>query len=163
MSEYLQDTARRHIEGDITIDDARELINQYYIKKTARDANDEDKEEADRVSSNIVKVLSSPTFNFTTGGYQSVHRRIFDGVLKHAGEFRTYDITKKEWVLEGDTVLYLNWEDNVMYETYLKNHPAPEDIEYYMCGPGPMSKAVTTMLDNLGVAPENIMFDDFGG
>ena len=52
---------------------------------------------------------------------------------------------------------------NVMYETYLRNHPAPEDIEYYMCGPGPMSKAVTSMLDNLGVAPENIMFDDFGG
>ncbi len=52
---------------------------------------------------------------------------------------------------------------NVMYETYLKDHPAPEDIEYYMCGPGPMSKAVTTMLDNLGVAPENIMFDNFGG
>ena len=51
----------------------------------------------------------------------------------------------------------------VMYETYLKNHPAPEDIEYYMCGPGPMSKAVTSMLDNLGVATENIMFDDFGG
>ncbi len=55
VSEYLQNTARRHIEGDITIDDARELVNQYYIKKTARDANDEDKEEADRVSSNIVK------------------------------------------------------------------------------------------------------------
>lgn len=52
---------------------------------------------------------------------------------------------------------------NVMYETYLKNHPAPEDIEYYMCGPGPMSKAVTTMLDNLGVQRENISFDDFGG
>ena len=52
---------------------------------------------------------------------------------------------------------------NVMYDTYLKNHPAPEDIEYYMCGPGPMSKAVITMLDNLGVQRENIMFDDFGG
>ena len=52
---------------------------------------------------------------------------------------------------------------DVMYKTYLCNHPAPEDIEYYMCGPGPMSKAVTSMLDNLGVAPENIMFDDFGG
>ncbi len=111
VSDYLQDTARRHIEGDITIDDARELVNQYYITKTAHDANDEEKEEADRVSSNIVKVLSSPTFNFTTGGYQSVHRRVFEGVLKHAGEFRTYNITKKEWVLEGDTVLYLNWED----------------------------------------------------
>ena len=110
-SEYLQETARKHIEGDITIDEARELVNQYYVTKTAHDAHDDDKEEADRVSSNIVKVLSSPTFNFTTGGYQSVHRRVFEGVMKHAGEFRTYDITKKEWVLEGDTVLYLNWED----------------------------------------------------
>ena len=110
-SDYLQNTARRHIEGEITIDEARELVNQYYITKTAHDANDEDKEEADRVSSNIVKVLSSPTFDFTTGGYLSVHRRVFEGVMKHAGEFRTYDITKNEWVLEGDTVLYLNWED----------------------------------------------------
>ncbi|MBR1902471.1 MAG: Fic family protein [Bacteroidaceae bacterium] len=111
VSDYLQDTARKHIEGDITIDEARELVNQYYVTKTAHDANDDDKEEADRVSSNIVKVLSSPTFDFTTGGYQSVHRRVFEDVMKHAGEFRTYDITKKEWVLEGDTVLYLNWED----------------------------------------------------
>ena len=111
VSDYLQNTARKHIEGDITIDEARELVNQYYITKSAHDTNDEDKEEADRVSSNIVKVLSSPTFDFSTGGYQSVHRRVFEGVMKHAGELRTYDITKKEWVLEGDTVFYLNWED----------------------------------------------------
>ena len=111
VSNYLQDTARKHIEGEINIDEARELVNQYYITKTAHEANDDDKEEADRVSSNIVKVLSSPTFDFSAGGYQSVHRRVFEGVMKHAGEFRTYDITKKEWVLEGDTVLYLNWED----------------------------------------------------
>ena len=110
-SEYLQQTARRNIEGEITIDEARELVNQYYISKTAHDADDDDKEEADRVSTNIVKVLSSPTFDFSTGGYQSVHRRVFEGVMKHAGELRTYDITKREWVLEGDTVLYLNWED----------------------------------------------------
>ena len=50
----------------------------------------------------------------------------------------------------------------VMYETYLKNHDAPEDIEYYMCGPGPMSKAVQQMLDSLGVDPDSIMFDNFG-
>ena len=111
VSSYLQNTACRHIEGDITIDEARELVNQYYITKTAHESHDEDKEEADRVSSNIVKVLSSPTFDFSTGGYQSVHRRIFEGVMKHAGEFRKYDITKKEWALESDTVLYLNWED----------------------------------------------------
>ena len=111
VSDYLQDTARRHIDGDITIDQARELVNQYYLTKAAHNADDEGNEEADRVSSNIVKVLSTPTFDFTTGGYQSVHRRVFEGVMQHAGEFRTYDITKKEWVLEGDTVLYLNWED----------------------------------------------------
>ena len=52
---------------------------------------------------------------------------------------------------------------NVMYDTYLKDHRNPEDIEYYMCGPGPMSAAVVNMLDNLGVAPENILYDDFGG
>ena len=51
----------------------------------------------------------------------------------------------------------------VMYDTYLKDHPAPEDIEYYMCGPGPMSKAVVGMLDSLGVDPESIMYDNFGG
>lgn len=51
----------------------------------------------------------------------------------------------------------------VMYNTYLKDHEAPEDIEYYMCGPGPMSKAVVGMLDSLGVEPESIMYDNFGG
>lgn len=51
----------------------------------------------------------------------------------------------------------------VMYNTYLKDHEAPEDVEYYMCGPGPMSKAVVDMLTDLGVEPENIMYDNFGG
>ena len=51
----------------------------------------------------------------------------------------------------------------VMLDTYLKDHEAPEDIEYYMCGPGPMSKAVENMLFNLGVDPESIHFDNFGG
>jgi|GluameStandDraft_1065615.scaffolds.fasta_scaffold00439_31 Na+-transporting NADH:ubiquinone oxidoreductase subunit F len=51
----------------------------------------------------------------------------------------------------------------VIYETYLKDHPAPEDIEYYMCGPGPMSKAVENMLWDLGVPSENLMYDNFGG
>ncbi|MBO7346284.1 MAG: cell filamentation protein Fic, partial [Bacteroidales bacterium] len=111
VSNYLQDTARKHIEGDITIDEVRELVNQYYIIKNTRGVHDDSTEEADRVSSNIVKVLSSSTFDFSTGGYQSVHRRVFEGVMKDAGELRTYDIIKKEWVLEGDTVLYLNWED----------------------------------------------------
>lgn len=51
----------------------------------------------------------------------------------------------------------------VIYDTYLKGHENPEDIEYYMCGPGPMSAAVNRMLDSLGVDPENIHYDNFGG
>jgi Na+-transporting NADH:ubiquinone oxidoreductase subunit F len=50
-----------------------------------------------------------------------------------------------------------------MYNTYLKDHEAPEDVEYYMCGPGPMSNAVVQMLDSLGVESESIMYDNFGG
>ena len=110
-SKYLQETARRNIEGEITIDEARQLIKSYYQNKTVRTQDDEDMEEADRVSANIVKILSQPTFAFNTNGYISVHRRIFEGVFKHAGQLRTYDITKKEWILRGDTVNYLNWED----------------------------------------------------
>lgn len=110
-SDYLNDLARKNIEGEITIDEVERLLNSYYQSKTLREPDDDDKEEADKASKNIKKILSVKTFNFTTNGYISVHRRIFDGVMKHAGELRKYDITKREWVLEGDTVSYLNWED----------------------------------------------------
>ena len=110
-SDYLNDLARRNIEGEITIDEVDKLLDSYYQSKTTREADDDDKEEADRASKNIKRILSTVTLDFTTNGLISIHRRIFDGVFKHAGELRKYDITKKEWVLEGDTVRYLNWED----------------------------------------------------
>ena len=110
-SEYLQQTARKNIEGDITIDEARELIKSYYLSKKHRESDDDQKQEADTVSANITKILSSNTFDFSAGGIVSLHRRIFTGVFKHAGTLRDYDISKKEWVLEGDSVSYLNWED----------------------------------------------------
>lgn len=110
-SDYLKATACKHIEGEIDIDEARELIKSYYRSKTLREPDDDDKQEADKVSANITKILSSQTLDFSTGGYISVHRRVFEGVFKHAGKLRDYDITKREWVLDGDTVNYLNWED----------------------------------------------------
>lgn len=110
-SEYLQQTARRHIEGEISIEEVRDLVKTYYQSKTQRESDDDDKQEADKVSANITKVLSSKTLDFSTSGYISVHRRVFEGVFKHAGTLRKYDITKREWVLDGDTVNYLNWED----------------------------------------------------
>ncbi len=110
-SAYLIDVAKRNIEGEISIEETRKLIDSYYQSKTARTPKEEEEEEADKVSANIAKILASKTFAFNTNGYVSLHRRIFEGVFKHAGEIRPYDIAKKEWVLEGDSVNYLNWED----------------------------------------------------
>ena len=111
VSEYLRTTARRNIEGEITIDEARELIKSYYQTKSQREPDDDEKQEADRVASNITRILSRQTLDFSAHGFIALHRRIFEGVLKQAGEVRKYDITKKEWVLGGDTVNYLNFED----------------------------------------------------
>lgn len=107
-SEYLQQTARRNIEGEITIDEARELVKQYYITKADHDV---DKEEADNVSGNISKLLQTDAFTYSVAGLAAIHRAIFEGVFKHAGHFREYDISKKEWVLEGDSVVYARWQD----------------------------------------------------
>lgn len=110
-SDYLIETARKNIEGDINIDEAREMLRSYYESKTARTPTDGDTEEADRVSANIAKILSRRTLAFNTNGYIATHRQVFEGVFKFAGKIRDYDITKKEWVLRGDTVSYLNHED----------------------------------------------------
>ena len=110
-SEYLQQTAKRHIEGEITIDEVKKLIRNYYITKSAHDNDDSDTEEADLVSANISKILSTDAMTFSTLGYTLIHRNIFDGVFKFAGKIRDYNITKKEWVLHGDTVTYMYARD----------------------------------------------------
>lgn len=104
-SEYLRDVAQRNIEGTITNDEVHTLINNYYAKRTDRQY-DQDTIEADKVSVNINKILSEQSFVFSPAGLISVHRRIFEGVFPHAGQVRDYNITKKEWILDGDTVLY---------------------------------------------------------
>ena len=117
-SEYLHQTARRNIEGEITIDEARELVKQYYVSKTTHDEDDADKEEADRVSGNIAKLLQTDAFTYSVAGLAAIHRAIFEGVFKHAGRFRDYDISKKEWVLQWDSVLYGRWQDLKMIIEY---------------------------------------------
>ena len=110
-SDYLKDTAVKHIEGDISIDEVKKLINGYYQSKTARTLQDEETEEADKVSANIARILNEQSFAFSVAGFTSIHRRLFEEIFKFAGKIRDYDITKKEWVLRGDTVLYVNSED----------------------------------------------------
>jgi len=103
-SEYLYDTAKRNIDGEITIDEAGELIHAYYESREAR--IEEGTEEADKVSQRIAKLLSQKAFVFSPAQYISIHKELFDGIYSHAGKMREYNITKKEWVLDGDTVSY---------------------------------------------------------
>lgn len=112
VSDYLIETAKKHIEGEVSIDDVDALIYTYYQSEAAREIP-EDIKEADKVSKNIVRVLSEPSFSFSVQGLAGLHRRIFNGAMKHAGDFRQYNITKKEWVLDGGTVLYGPYEDLV--------------------------------------------------
>jgi len=74
----------------------------------------------------------------------------------------SFNIALSEPLPEDQWTGYVGFIHQVIYDNYLANHEAPEDIEYYMCGPGPIAKAVEKMLDELGVPPEMLMFDDFG-
>ena len=110
-SPYLLDTAKRHIEGDITIEDVKGLIDSYYKSRAGRlSAEDERTEEADKVSARITELLQEGTFSFTPVEYKRIHRRLFEGIFKFAGKYRTYNISKNEWVLDGDSVLYNPFE-----------------------------------------------------
>ncbi len=111
VSDYLRETAQKHIEGEISSDDVKRRIKEYYQTKTKREPDDDGRQEADSVSSNIQEILATNTLDFSVRGYMALHRKIFDGVFKHAGQLRESDISKKEWVLEWDTVDYLFWQD----------------------------------------------------
>ena len=104
-SKYLIDTAIQNIEGKITLKEANDLIENYYEEKPDAVA-DNRTEEADKVSVRIAEILSETAFSFSPNEYISIHRRLFQGIYSHAGKIRDYNITKKEWVLDGETVLY---------------------------------------------------------
>jgi len=109
-SEYLLDTAKSHIEGKIDINEAEKRIRSYYEERDDRREIENDTKEADIVSARIAKLLGEKTFQFSPAEWLSIHRRLFEGVFTHAGEIRTYNITKKEWVLKGETVIYAAWD-----------------------------------------------------
>ncbi len=104
-SEYLIATAKQNIEGDITIDEVKQRIDSYY-KQLPTLANEDRTEEADKVSARIAEMLGEQTFTFSPIEYLNIHRRLFQDIYKFAGKIRDYNITKQEWVLNGETVLY---------------------------------------------------------
>jgi len=104
-SDYLIETARQNIEGDITIEEVKQRIDSYYKQHPLK--NDETRtEEADKVSARIAEILSEQTFTFSPAEYIAIHRMLFKDIYKFAGKIRDYNITKQEWVLNGATILY---------------------------------------------------------
>ena len=105
ISKYLIDTAIRNIEGDISIEEAQELLNTYYEENPKADNGDRT-EEADKVAVRIAKILTEKAFSFTPNEYISIHKKLFTDIYEYAGKLRDYNITKKEWILNGATVVY---------------------------------------------------------
>ena len=108
-SDYLLDTAKEHIEGKITIDEAQKRIHSYYEQRSVRTETENETKEADIVSARIAKLLGEKAIQFSPAEWLSIHRRLFEGVFGHAGQVRQFNIAKKEWVLNGDTVTYADW------------------------------------------------------
>ena len=104
-SKYLIETAKRNIEGEITAAEARKLVDEYYETKIDHDVP-ADAREADKVAARIVAIVNAPGFRLSPEYYLGLHRQIFDGVFQHAGEIRSVELTKREWVLNGDSVEY---------------------------------------------------------
>ncbi|GAB3426009.1 Fic family protein [Niabella aquatica] len=108
-SDYLIEAARQNIEGHITIEEVKQRIDSYYKQhpvKNDPNRNRDRTEEADKVSARIAEILGEQTFTFSPAEYLTIHRRLFQGIYKYAGKIRDYNITKQEWVLNGETVLY---------------------------------------------------------
>lgn len=98
-------TAVRNIQGEISFKETNALLQTYYEENPAHDIKDRT-EEVDKVSVRIAEFLSEQAFSFTPNEYISIHRKLFTGIYSHAGCIRDYNITKKEWVLDGETVIY---------------------------------------------------------
>ena len=109
-SKYLIETAKEHIEGIINIEEAKTRIDEYYEVQDSRKKIEKENEEADKVSVRIAEILSEKAFNFSPTELLNIHRRLFKDIFDGAGAYRDYNITKKEWVLDGDTVTYASFQ-----------------------------------------------------
>ena len=105
-SNYLIETAKENIDGKISISDVKERLNAYYKTKDEKSGDKDRTEEADKVSAHIAEILAEKTFKLSPAELISIHRRLFTGIYKFAGITRDYNISKDEWVLNGDTVFY---------------------------------------------------------
>lgn len=148
-SEYLYEVARQNIDGKITISEAKQLIDTYYESKAVRQEKDDRTEEADKVSINIAEILAEKTFNFSAAYLLKIHERLFNDVFHKipAGKFRTYNITKKEWVLDGDTIYYSDY--GMIQQTLEYDLNAERNFDYSKLTKDQVVKHIARFVANL--------------
>lgn len=117
-SDYLLETAKENIEGKITLSEANARISSYYEERQDRKIIEAGTKEADIVSGRIATLLSEKTFNFSPAAWMAINRYLFKDVFAHAGEIRTYNISKNEWVLNGKSVFYTSYDSIPMTLDY---------------------------------------------
>ena len=130
-SDYLLDTAKGHIEGKISISEAQRRIQNYYEERSERLEVQAETMEADIVSARIAMLLGERTFQFSPVELLTIHRRLFEGVFEHAGRIRPYNISKREWVLKGDSVIYAacdSIKDTLEYDFYTEKQFSYEGL-----------------------------------
>lgn len=115
-SSYFLNETDRYIKGEISLEELDTIISSYYKSKPDTEIRSE---EADKISIRIAKIISDDSFTFTVGQLLTIHKVLFDGLLEHPGEMRKYNFSKKEWVLDGDTVTYGDYrelESTIQYD-----------------------------------------------
>lgn len=117
-SNYLLETAKEYIEGKITISEANAKISSYYEECNDRKAIEAGTKEADIVAGRITAILGEKTFSFSPAYWISIHKNLFANVFAHAGEVRTYNISKNEWILNGKSVFYASYDSIPMTLDY---------------------------------------------
>lgn len=129
-SKYLKELVDEHIEGKKSYYEVKDNITSYY-KKNASNHDDDDEEEADIVATNIYEILNDRAFRFDYLTYKNYHNRLFSNLDKsvfNPGNFRTYNITKNESILNGDTVSYQSFD--MIEETLKYDFKEEESINY---------------------------------
>ena len=105
VSQCLLQNAQEHVEGKVSLDEVEKRIVAYYQTEAGR-KEESGTDEADSASARITRLLADNSFVFSPAAYATIHGNIFSGILPHAGRYRTYNMTKKEWVLDGASVAY---------------------------------------------------------
>ena len=143
-STYFLSQADRYIKGEISLEELDKIVNSYYENKPH---DNERTEEADIVSNRIAQIISDDSFTFTVGQWVSIHKRLFEGIFTHAGKLRDYNFIKREWVLDGRSVIYGDYHE--LKDTLEYDFESERNFKYADLSEDKIIEHLATFVSNL--------------